>query len=85
MDALKDLLAAHKDAAHEHKMLGSLLATNLPFLINVFRYYQQGMQSTWNQSSQLQSTTGSGVNEERIVMCCALLAQPPTPLIPVHA
>lgn len=85
MDALKDLLAAHKDAAQEHKMLGALLATNLPFLINVFRYYQQGMQSTWNQSSQLQSTTGSGVNEERIVMYYALLAQPPTPLIPVHA
>jgi hypothetical protein len=71
MEALKDVLATHKDAVQEQKMLGSLIASNLPFLMNVFRYYQQGLQSTWSHSSQLQSSTGSGVNEERIVMCAS--------------
>ncbi len=40
-DALKDVLAAHKEAAEEQRLLCALLSSNTPFLLNAFRYYYQ--------------------------------------------
>ena len=39
--ALKDVLAAHRDAAEEERLLSAMLASNAPFLMNAFRYYYQ--------------------------------------------
>jgi hypothetical protein len=68
MDAIKDLLPGGQDAADEHARLCSLITSNIPFFITVFRYYYQGLKGTWAASSPLHAAAGASLSDERIAM-----------------
>ncbi len=68
MDALKDLLALHRDGAEERALLSALLTSNMPFLVNAFRYYYQRMTSAWSAGTPLLPAAGRSLSDERIEM-----------------
>ncbi len=68
MVALKDLLAMHRDAAEERALLSAFLTSNMPFLVNAFRYYYQRMTSAWGAATPLLPAAGRSLSEERIEM-----------------